>query len=214
MGLFSSTAADLKSVEAAKAEAEAAVAALAVKRSALLEQDGDPVSEIAKIDSQNAALQGKISIYTARSVVLQDKLKRQHQASREEAKKRWLGEITKRFDRVVAGAEKLDGSLERVKADYAELIAADGDVLALDCADFLPHDKNSLTLIPSLRISEIRELSSSVSEKWVRGGLVHELSLRQFDLASRAKEMRRLLLEVLDETPIPETDVEPQESAA
>jgi hypothetical protein len=198
MGLFSSTAQDLKTALAAKVEAEAAVAALTAKRIALLDQDGDPTGEIAKVDSQIAAQQSKIAICTARILALEAKLKREARASREETKRKWLSDVAKSFDHVVAAAEKLDRDLKLINPDYAELIAATGKTRALLDHDFVPRDKNGLILISSLNVAEIRELQD-----------IQRLMAREFSFVAEANRMRKLLLEVLQEEPIPEQhDVE------
>jgi hypothetical protein len=197
MGLFSSAANDLKTAQVAKADAEASVAALTAQRAAKLEQDGDPVGEIAKIDQQIGTHQSKITIYASRIVALQQKLKRQHQAAREAGKRKWLSDVAKRSDRVIAAAEKLDRCLQGAKAECAELIAAERDVLALDCHDFLPRDKNGFTLIASLKIADKPALQS-----------LQRLMTQDFSFAADASRMRKLLLEMLEETPVPEADIE------
>jgi hypothetical protein len=193
MALFKTNpAAALDEEQAALLQVDSSIVRLENERATLIASDsGDVVAGVLKIDAELGKQRAASDVRRARIAALRDKQQQHIRAARAQAKREWLADIAKRFDRAIAAAAKFDRDVDQAKSSHAELAASLKEVLALPCHDFLPKGKDDGYLLTLLTVLELPKLP-------VAG-----------DFASRAKEKRRLLLEFLDETPIPETDLEP-----
>ena len=126
MALFrQSTEASLTSTRDAMAAANSKIAELAAERALKLEQDGDPVGEIQRIDTALTTHRNSIVICEARIKVMIERRRQEHRAEFERQKTAAIAQIAKHLQRREAAAAKIESALAEIKATYATLLEAD-----------------------------------------------------------------------------------------
>jgi hypothetical protein len=191
MKLFRSIGDNLDHARASKTKAEAEIVELERECAELLNQDDDQLSKVAVLRRQIADRRSSLVLWDDRIAVLEEKLRRQQRAQREELKRKWLAEIEKRFGPIMAAAEEMDRGLKMIKAANEKLAELGRNILDGPNHGFLPNRRRTEFLVPS-------RFNGSV--------VIDRFLMCSFDVVGDVLQSKQLLLEVLNETPIPDDD--------
>jgi hypothetical protein len=200
MALFRASTDDaLKAARGALAGTETKIAELIAERESKLHQDV-PIGDIARIDTALTTHRHNALILEERIAGLLRRQHEEHRAELEQLKRAAIAREEKKLGRCLAAAKRLLTGLNEVKSAYAELMAAFSDIF-VGWPEAVRPRRDIGYLRPKLPAR-------------IAGPLQAIIAGRGDDIEDFVRKISALIVETLNETPIPEPEAETERSAA